>query len=523
MKRKLISLILIVLLLPHCIFPALADDTGLEREICASYWNDGILYTFARFMDEDSISQKAKLLVDNVMMDETYPKTISEAGGKLHFMLLIDNSSSMPNYRYQILRFADAIMNSHQNIEISVASFDNQFSITAEEMTQWDDVKKALQSLTYSRDGSDIGGSVAAAIEYLGSKGYDAGEMCNLIVVTDGEPWYSNSTILEQEMEDQAKQEAATMMAQCPEIVVHSYSFGKWKSDISKILQYGKGVHCEEGSAIDAGTLIAEFADSVYSIEFKLSGYDIYDKLPGSFMMVVGNSILSFGTVRNVNILPDENIDISPETYPEEEPTEPTGSADPTEGTESMQPTEPTAGTESTESTEASDSSEETSESVGSTENVYDQATNPTDDSISSDEYQNSKRPALDFTLILFVGLIAACILFLGFLALSRKNKHTRNHTVRMRIEVISGVGIRVKELYLLERELLIATDKNADVRLPNGTAKVRIYIQDQLIYIEDIGSPDGILLNNMRIFSPNRLRSGDEVTIGAVILRFLF
>ena len=43
------------------------------------------------------------------------------------------------------------------------------------------------------------------------------------------------------------------------------------------------------------------------------------------------------------------------------------------------------------------------------------------------------------------------------------------------------------------------------------------------MIYIEDMSSPQGTVLNGMRIFSPNRLRSEDEITIGNMVLRALF
>ena len=44
------------------------------------------------------------------------------------------------------------------------------------------------------------------------------------------------------------------------------------------------------------------------------------------------------------------------------------------------------------------------------------------------------------------------------------------------------------------------------------------IFIQNQVVYIEDMGSPLDTALNGMRPFASNRLRSEDEITIGNTV-----
>lgn len=91
-----------------------------------------------------------------------------------------------------------------------------------------------------------------------------------------------------------------------------------------------------------------------------------------------------------------------------------------------------------------------------------------------------------------------------------------------MRIELVAGGNVRLRNVYFLDREILIGPGKNCSIIIP-GNANARIFKQNQIIYVEDMGLADGILLNGMRIFSSNRLRSGDEITIGTVTLRVLF
>ena len=128
------------------------------------------------------------------------------------------------------------------------------------------------------------------------------------------------------------------------------------------------------------------------------------------------------------------------------------------------------------------------------------------------------------FVWILCAAVAALCLI-LVVVVLAVKKQRIRATSVRIRIQVVLG-NIRVKDIYYLIRELQIGSDKHCDVIVPqaySGSASARIFKQGQLIYIEDMGASDGILLNGMRIFSSNRLRSGDEITIGTVVLKVLF
>ena len=41
------------------------------------------------------------------------------------------------------------------------------------------------------------------------------------------------------------------------------------------------------------------------------------------------------------------------------------------------------------------------------------------------------------------------------------------------------------------------------------------IYLADHIVWIEDVGAPEGVYLGGMRLYNANRLRSGDEISIG--------
>ena len=55
------------------------------------------------------------------------------------------------------------------------------------------------------------------------------------------------------------------------------------------------------------------------------------------------------------------------------------------------------------------------------------------------------------------------------------------------------------------------------------ASQSARIFLSDCVVYIEDIGSSDGVYLGGMRLHNANRLRSGDEIAIGSARFRFKF
>lgn len=502
MKRKLFSLVMTVFLLSQFLLPAYASETAVPAaKIYAAYWKKGMLYTFVQLNQTEAENQSVSLLINNHQICETNPAKTTDTDAVIHYMLLIDTSTSMARYKNSILSFAQKLMETEQNIKISIARFDRTFEVVDAELTSWEAVKASLQSLTFYKDGSNINGSAAAAIEYLGSDGYPGGEMTNLVVITDGDPWYTNNWKQEKEFESEANQNLAILMEAYPEIIVHTLSFAKWEENTYAPLSAGKGLHFAEGSAEDAGTALAEFTDSLYTVFFPVKGYDESAEILDTLTMRIGTNFVSYGTVRNADVAPQVNVDTSQDDIPEE----------------SSEPDESTA-PETTESTEPEvPASEAETGPIATEERIASSESEPP--AVATNETENSS------AMVYVICGIAILILLVILVVLAAKKRQSRKNSVRMRIEVLAGNNIHVKDAYYLTNELLIGGCKKCDVIIPNSSNSViaRITKQDQIIYIKDEGISDDVRLNGMRIFAPNRLRSGDRVSIGAVTLRFLF
>lgn len=521
MKGKITSIIAIFLLVVLLASPVLATTAnGLDVNICSAYWDKGTLFTFARIAHEDPVSLDFSLLVDEAKVEQVRPQTIQDANAVIHYVLLIDASNSMPKYRSSISHLAQEILRAKQNIRISVMEFGDSCTPVASNMNDWIEVSTALNSIWYNKDGSNITGSVAQAIEQLGSAGDNDGVvMTNLVVITDGEPWYSNDSEEEQQLEHQSNVYLQRMMAAYPEIVVHSFSFGQWNEQAQEALNDERGIHDTGDNAEAFGEELAEYADSMYCIPFSLPGYDKEAILSANIVLSVGRSFVSCGSVRNVNITPV--VEMPPlETDPTDE--------DPANTTEAstVSTTEATSGNneESTVPSETIAPGTETDPSVpnstGSSEEETEVTTDPTASTTSFPDGPYKK----DFSVWYIVVPIVSLALLL--LVVVIWNSMIPRDTIRMRIVQVSGRKIVLRNVYYLDHELLIGTGRRCHIIIPGATrntVNVRLFKQNQIIYIEDMGMSEDVLLNGMQIFSSNRLRSDDEITIGAITLKVLF
>jgi hypothetical protein len=120
--------------------------------------------------------------------------------------------------------------------------------------------------------------------------------------------------------------------------------------------------------------------------------------------------------------------------------------------------------------------------------------------------------------------LVVLILFVISIIILLKKRKKTSaaasDSGIFMKAEVLSeNCNLKNNQFYLSD-ELIIGRDSGCDIRLMNkdiSKRNSRLYVRDNIIYIEDLNSTNGTIINNMKIFSPNKLRSGDVISIGSV------
>lgn len=77
---------------------------------------------------------------------------------------------------------------------------------------------------------------------------------------------------------------------------------------------------------------------------------------------------------------------------------------------------------------------------------------------------------------------------------------------------------------YRFGRRILVGRSPNADLRLEDPSVSrlhARIEMRDDGVYVEDLGSRNGTVVDGKPVTAPRRLAVDDEVTVGSAALVF--
>lgn len=556
MTRKLFSLLLALLLLMQLGVPALATESaGASAFVRSAYWTDEQVHVFTDFNGtEDPESLTVSLMINNQVVANATPQTLGNAQSTVHYLFLVDRSLSMGGNRSQVLSFLQrALKAENTDFKVSVASFDSDYELLDTGLETYSQVRSVLWDVTYNREESDICGALAWAVAQLGEEGVPVGDVSNVVLITDGTPQYSSNPSIQSKKKAEAAQNASAMMAAYPDVTVHTVCFGSWDADTQTALAGARGLNLKvssSNSAREAGDTFAAYTDGLCLTKFplKAAANDAY--LTGTMTYCVGKNLTSMGAVRNIAAAAPQGgvvvpvVPNVPELAPPQDPSPTEPVTDPTvpvqpageEGEPTGETTEPIGEETDPTTGETEPTGEETDPTGGETEPTgeavipgEDEVQDPTDgtgatdatDAAEPDEPTDGGMPGW------LIGVIIAAVVLVGLAAVVLlKKSRAPAGSVRMRMDVICGNVTKLKKDYYLTDQILIGTDKRCHIVIDDpGAAGIntRIFKQGQMIYIEDMDSPGGTLLGGMRLYSSNRLRSGDEVTIGTVTLRILF
>ena len=277
MKHRWISL-LIVFALALSLLSGVGAAADPVRTTGA-YYLDKTLYVFAWFpgFEDEGKETKAGLLVNNVQVGEQVEgERIAYTGERAQYMLLIDNSTSMNVYADRIQAVAASMLATEKDISVSIATFGKEFHVLEEGITRADDAKRVISGLRYDEQGTDISGGVIHAVDYVIENGWTVGTLSNIILLTDGVPYYARDPEKEAESEELAANALTKVLAETPQVFVHTICFDAWEEKTYEALRSGEGMDLSVGDtakAGEAGTQLVEWYTSLYSLVFPLQNY----------------------------------------------------------------------------------------------------------------------------------------------------------------------------------------------------------------------------------------------------------
>lgn len=575
MRRKIgILMIMGLLLLGPAMAVCAAPADNDAAEAVSAYCVGNELHAFMQVKEGYDVSKyKVTLESDLTYADrEGAVAQLRDTSANVRYMFMIDQSTSMKRYKEQIRAFVESIMDAEdQKAFYTVATFGEQFEVISADQTDKNTVNNVLEQLKYKEQKTDPYTGVESALTYLDGYSIGSGDLIYLVVITDGAPELDiEDKEQSQETERQLAQSLTDRLAETPEIIVGTLCTKEWEESIYQALAAGRGIHevvQDAEAAREAGAGVAEYVDSLYRVSFRLSEepeaerFDVEltlkERGADGFRILLENVPNRKLYSHNAQEGQEESgipgiggflRDPDKDKKDSSEAGEPEGSGDKEDPTES----ESSGDKESLPETEASGGKEEPAKlkEPEDKESPADTA-NPGDEEGLSDGEEGSKDKEAEkgdeqenggWNIGLLLSVLGGVLILAGVCVLifAGKRRSTRAAAppqaagqakspgagIAMKLEVYSGRCMSQSAVFYLAEPIVIGSAPECDLVFADtevAPQNSRIFLKDQMIYIEDLNSAEGTALGGMRIQGQNRLRSGDVISIGDVEFSFKF
>ena len=531
MKKILSTVLVLILLLSVAAVSSTAAETALMK-VDSAYYTSGTLYAYVEpvgGIDPTTLTLKPG---SGSSLNTDSPKPITETDTTIDYILLIDASGSIQNYLPSVYSFVSSLMSTEAlPTTIAVTSFGSSFQVVAEGLTSASEVSDVVENqISYTEDYTDICGSVVSAYEYIHSKNRTDSEVINLVVITDGKVDLGDTSagaILS------GAQRAEQIITTSPEIILHTMCFGgSWEENTRSALYQGTGINedIDDGwstqSAAVAGSKMANMIDSLYTFsldfnwDYEYAREDIdlrvqfTDNPERGFELFKVENVANLEHIADADGTEENNVPIIEFADPS-----PDSSSAPAPEDPSVSPAE------TQDSTEAV---------LTVTKATFDEVKSPFD-----------KYPWLLWVLIGTGGLLViAAAVIVTLLILKRKKNGTpvppadgtpapkaakkkpQGPAIVMKMQMVQGTSPSASKEIRLVDEIIIGSGSDCDIIISDPSVaerNTRIFKDGSVIYIENIAAVQNTYLEGMKIFSKNRLRSQDEISVGNTTFKLLF
>ena len=421
-------------------------------------------------------------------------ETVPQAGFPVTWMLLVDNSNSMPPFRADAVAFAEGLAAAcGENTRFLLASFGDSFSLLAEDVPA-EQLAARMAEIPMDETVTRLHSSISQALDYFDGLPRTGNELRGLIVLSDAVQYDPGASVSYEELLERINSS---------DVMLHSVGFGadaEALESLSTLTKASGGTHQVVGdgcTAADAAAVLAEETGGLYVTSFALSG----------FLPEEGTVSVTFASGGELMCRAAAEVDF---------PT--------ADGEAAPAPEQPEVPPENTipPSTSAPPGQAADGE--------------PKDDSPEGDGVSFSADLVLPILGVLVV--LAAVI---AVLCLSRKRSRSTGSShpapapesgpppeegIYVRMEVLQGTYLGQTLDFTLSHELTVGRDPSCDILFADGSVSrchSRIFLANDTLYLEDLGSQNGTFVNGSRLEMACVLRSGDEIKVGDAAFRLKF
>lgn len=551
MKKRIGSLLLVLVMLLFCTPTQVFAAEKLH--FVSAYALENSLYVYADPKENDTGTLTVEVRInDRSTGQKEKPVSIVDKNKKVTYLFLIDYSGSMENVRGHVERVVSSIMKHDESAaSVILATFGEMFQEVFSDGVDEKAVLAKLKEFKYSEQWTNPYDGVLQAYDYLEKQPRMAGEIVNLVLITDGEPAIKSEDKAElpKQMEEVKDRIDATSS-----VIFHTIGLQTWDEEAFDIFSTGMGldVNIQSFGSERCGQEIAQFVNRLEMMEYNVAQFkdlptwnlsiSVFDSLDSTVhktnwnnIQVLGSGYMpntgTSGNSQSIVTTPEPTVAPTPTATPENPNV--TGTPAPEELNPTETPEDPNVtGTPAPEEPNPT----ETPEDPNATGTPASEEPNPTETPEAPTPTippapTGTPNPNVTKAIILSgVGVIVLLVvLLLVIILLKRKggsSAPSSGNSIQMRLVMLSGTCQNKKDMLYLQDELWIGSSKKCDIVLNDADIDAknsRIFMRDGMIYIEDVNSTAGTYLEGMRIVTVNRLRSGDTISIGNTSFRLMF
>lgn len=502
------------------------------------------LYTYVRLEGIDSpVTQVEAKIGAQSFPASSRLETVRQAGFPITYLLLVDNSNSMPPFRAQLEEFCKELAaDSGENTRFILATLGDQFQVVNENVPA-DSIGEQLASVPLDETVTRLHTCMNSALDYFETLPRQGTELRSMVVITDGVQYDPLGGVPHEELLERLTHS---------DVMLHSLGMGSDSEaldSLGKLTESSGGIHQVLTGSLTAGTAAKTLTDAAG--ELMVTGFDLGGQAASGENQEVSFTFASSGTLlcrgeAAVDIPGEEDGQTAAagdESESAAEGASQSVAAEPSSaeaGEETAAPSDASAASsdeeETTEETSAGgsgESPEETSSApaaVSSQSQIGGQAD-------SGSQPPSDEKAAGGSGIFPAAGIAAAVIAVAAIFLIVRGRRakgagttaafeETADAGIYMRIEVGEGVEIPGGNTLILSGELLIGGDASCKIILTGAAAPrraARLLLKDGFVCIEALDAQVQVLVNGDPLIGSRRLRSGSCISIDGREIRPMF
>lgn len=284
-----------------------------SAEIVRAFVYDGTLYTYISMdgVDRPITKAEAKLGGQSFAASGRL-ETVRQAGSPVTWLLLVDNSTSMPAFREEADDFARQLAQSGgENTRFILATFGDAFRVAGEDVPA-DRLAEEMERLPFDERVTRLHTAIGQALDYFENLPRERNELRCMVILSDAVQYDPAGGIPYDELLERVSRS---------DVMLHSVGLGGDKAALDRLGRLAEasgGLHQTAGERpmADIAGALAENGNGLFVTGFDLSGYPSEGGTEGVSVTFVSDGALICRAEAQVE-LPEQEGASKPQTLPD--------------------------------------------------------------------------------------------------------------------------------------------------------------------------------------------------------------